>query len=249
MTFLYDIQTKENALKTLGRFFVTPSRKIDDRTIKSDISLEEIEFKCRHITTSLSNARCIKKNGLMSTLSVLKDHSSDISVFLRCCNVELSQDGIFCHADSHEPYLYSFQSEPLKSVFKDNCVSAYLYCGNLTEEYDVRPEILKKIQDGLCDVKMDEAIKFWKGNATAFCIEYLIPFCDVDVITGIYSAKESESESYPSILSSLIELASTIAHSLNGCPTNIPIISKTGLKIPPEKLAISALMDLEWDFK
>lgn len=238
----YDIQTKEAAHKLYAE--IMGGDTVDEKSLsrlEEAFRYQEIQLVCRHLTSSFDECFSIKENGLFSWSEVLRDSSAPLSIALARHGV-YGVDGRIEWCDGNKSINLTSERD-LAHLLVDDCVSAYLYCGQNNERYSDSPEILRSLKRELPWIGLSEEVEYWEENAKPYCVEFTVSPFEVDVVTGYYSAEEDDESSFYTALSLLLL---DIIESER--PSNHPVVLKRGVSIPASRLSVFKLNDMDWDF-
>lgn len=239
----YNIQTANAARKLYAE--LTESSIVDNESCSRLVNAfrgQEIQIVCRHLTSSIDGCSSIKEKGLVGWSDVMSDKTTHLSRVL-------AENGIF-YADDRLVYKSGGQTIDLISAIDlrhlqiDDCINAYLHCGKNDEGYSKSPEILRSLANSLSCNHLSKMVNSWEEGAEPYCVEFSVTPNDIDVITGQYSANRDDLSCMSKALSNL--LLDVIE---NRYPYNHPVILKKGVTIPPGRLIISKLDEIDWDFE
>lgn len=244
---IFDVQTYGNALKTavslVGDSFAG-SETVEDYAI--GLRKQPYKIQCRHLTSSINGCSDISSYGLTSWSELLvKD--SELRRQLNSAGIQYNRENGFSINGS--PFTCLRTSDPTRGLQKDDCVSAYLFCGSTEQEYSKSPEIMRRMRIALNDnAAIKRMVEDWEKNARPYCVSFTDDPDDVDVITSYYSTDPDEAPvdietALAKVLHYVIGLSSRPVYE-----AFIPIILKRGIKISPDLLQVQAIEDLEWDW-
>lgn len=241
---IFDIQTRAKAMKTAASLVGEAS--VECATVEdyaASLRKQPYEIQCRHLTSSLNCCSDIGSRGLMSWGKLLVE-DTELKRQLNSVGIEYS------HEDGFSISGLSFArlgvSDPTLCLRKDDCISAYLFCGSDGEGYAGSPEIFRRMQMTFRgNDSIRQMVETWERNATSYCVSYGVKPDEVDVITGFYSADEGIDieTALAEVLIDVLNLPSKLA-----CCTHIPIILYRGIEISPSRLQIHRIDELEWDW-
>ncbi|WP_449132570.1 hypothetical protein [Senegalimassilia anaerobia] len=238
----YDVQTKEAAQKLYAE--IIGGDTVDEKShsrLEEAFRCQEIQLVCRHLTSSFDECSSIKENGLFGWSEVLRDSSAPLSVVL-ARHGAYGVDGRIERCDGNKSIDLTSE-RGLPHLLVDDCVSAYLYCGQNNECYSDSPEILRSLKRKFPWIGLSEEVKHWEENAKPYCVEFSVSPSEVDVITDCYSAEEDdESDIYAALSWLLLDIIASER------PSNHPVILKRGVSIPAGQLSVFKLSDMDWDF-
>lgn len=242
----FDVQTYSRALATASLLASgKPVLSLNEEDYAYQLKSNAVLITCRHLTTSPDCCADISKFGLTGWKAALSFDSRLKRVFdglgIGCTsNGQLERNG-----QSFESCCYQ---NPSRALELDNCISAYLYCGDPNEGYCRSPEILRTLKDKAfpCVQTISEAEEKWRKSSKPYCVSFDVSLSDVDVITRYYSTEEGGDIEY-ALSCVLLDVlrAKTSGHSY---VLQRQIALKHGVIIPPGQLSINELADLDWDW-